>query len=190
VTRNLILAVLLSLLSTSLFAQTPYTETVEVRLHNVDVIVTDSSGNHAGGLRSEDFEIFEDGKPQAVTNFAESTVTVQVEAAPLQAPPHPVNALPPVALAVSVTVAGTLYASAQSDPQTMAPSYEVTMPLPILDTSNAYDVAPVKLATTVVAAFTATMQLAEVPEQAPPHPVNVEPVPALACRMIVVGVAR
>lgn len=67
--RTLILAVLL--LSTSVVAQTPYSETVEVRLHNVDVIVTDAAGNHAGGLRAEDFEIFEDGKPQAVTNFAE-----------------------------------------------------------------------------------------------------------------------
>jgi hypothetical protein len=44
--------------------------------------------------------------------------------------------LPPEAMAVKVTVDGRSYDSAQSVPQTMPPSYEVTMPFPILDTTS------------------------------------------------------
>ena len=53
-------------------AQTaPFVETIEVRIHNVDVIVTDQEGNAVHGLRKDDFELLEDGKPQTITNFAE-----------------------------------------------------------------------------------------------------------------------
>ncbi|HEU4886767.1 MAG TPA: VWA domain-containing protein [Thermoanaerobaculia bacterium] len=47
-----------------------YTETFEVRIHNLDVIVTDKEGNAVRGLTKEDFLVTEDGKPQAITNFA------------------------------------------------------------------------------------------------------------------------
>lgn len=50
---------------------TPFNEAIDVRLHNVDAIVTDAKGNHVPGLREEDFEILEDGAPQDITNFAE-----------------------------------------------------------------------------------------------------------------------
>lgn len=46
-------------------------ETVEVSIINVDVIVTDASGRRVRGLTKNDFEIFEDGKLQPVSNFAE-----------------------------------------------------------------------------------------------------------------------
>ena len=52
-------------------AQVPYIETVEVRVTNVDVIVTDRAGKPVTGLTKSDFEIFEDGKPQPITNLYE-----------------------------------------------------------------------------------------------------------------------
>jgi len=44
------------------------TEKVEVNLVNVDVTVT-SHGGPARGLTRDDFEVFEDGVPQTITNF-------------------------------------------------------------------------------------------------------------------------
>lgn len=46
-------------------------EVVEVRIINLDVIVTDRSGNRIVGLGREDFEVFEDGVAQIITNFSE-----------------------------------------------------------------------------------------------------------------------
>jgi VWFA-related protein len=48
----------------------PYMEAIEVRIHNVDVVVTDANGNVVTGLTREDFELLEDGKLQKVSNFA------------------------------------------------------------------------------------------------------------------------
>jgi len=44
-------------------------ESVEVRVVNVDVVVTDRDGQPAQGLEREDFRVFEDGRPQEITNF-------------------------------------------------------------------------------------------------------------------------
>ena len=44
-------------------------ETVDVNLVNVEVVVTDRSGNPVLDLEKEDFEILEDGRPVAITNF-------------------------------------------------------------------------------------------------------------------------
>lgn len=52
-------------------ATTPFNEAIDVRLHNVDAIVTDAKGNHVPGLREEEFEILEDGALQKISNFAE-----------------------------------------------------------------------------------------------------------------------
>ncbi|HEX6096978.1 MAG TPA: VWA domain-containing protein [Thermoanaerobaculia bacterium] len=49
----------------------PYVEVLEVGLTNVDVVATDKAGNPITGLKPADFEVFEDGKPQAITHFAE-----------------------------------------------------------------------------------------------------------------------
>src|SRR5687767_12524418 len=46
-------------------------ETIEVSIANVEVIVTDRAGNRVHGLKADDFEIRQDGKPQRITNFAE-----------------------------------------------------------------------------------------------------------------------
>ena len=45
-------------------------ETIEVSIVNLDVIVTDKRGNRIHGLTKRDFEVLEEGKPQAITNFA------------------------------------------------------------------------------------------------------------------------
>src|SRR3954453_16818045 len=44
-------------------------ETIDVSIVNVDAIVTDKQGNRVAGLTKDDFEIFENGKLQPVTNF-------------------------------------------------------------------------------------------------------------------------
>lgn len=44
-------------------------ETVDVNVVNVDVYVTDKKGNPITGLQKEDFEILEDKRPVAITNF-------------------------------------------------------------------------------------------------------------------------
>jgi VWFA-related protein len=46
-------------------------ETIEVAIVNVDVVVTDKDGQRVRGLTREDFEIYEDGKPQPLSHFAE-----------------------------------------------------------------------------------------------------------------------
>jgi VWFA-related protein len=43
---------------------------VEVNYVDVDVVVTDEKGNFISGLTRDDFEVFEDGKPQKVDTFA------------------------------------------------------------------------------------------------------------------------
>ena len=82
------------LLAVLLATQTPLTETIEVRIHNVDVIVTDKSGKPVHGLRQDDFELLEDGKAQKITNFAEYAEAEAIEpgrteSAPLHQTPPP-----------------------------------------------------------------------------------------------------
>ena len=51
--------------------RTTLSETIEVQLTNLDVIVTDAQGNHVPGLTAADFEILEDGQRREITNIAE-----------------------------------------------------------------------------------------------------------------------
>jgi len=46
-------------------------ETVDIRLINIDVVVTDRKGNRVNGLKKEDFEIYENGVPKPISNFYE-----------------------------------------------------------------------------------------------------------------------
>lgn len=69
--------------------ETAFGETVDVQLVNVEVWVTDRQGNPVTGLGSEDFEVREDGKPVAISNFAE--VRTPLVASPF-APTDPVEA--------------------------------------------------------------------------------------------------
>lgn len=67
----------------------PLTAQVEVHVVNVDATVTDTDGNAVLDLTKDDFEIFEDGVPQKVTNFSiirggspASPAAAQVRASP------------------------------------------------------------------------------------------------------------
>jgi len=48
---------------------TPFVETVDVNVVNVEVYVTDKDGNRVTGLTRDDFELRVDRKPVAITNF-------------------------------------------------------------------------------------------------------------------------
>jgi VWFA-related protein len=94
-----VLPVILSLfaLIPSAGAQQTYIETFEVRLHNLDIVVTDKSGAPVTGLSKEDFVVLEDGVPQAITNFSiydsasgsAATAERPAEQAPVVEPPPP-----------------------------------------------------------------------------------------------------
>jgi hypothetical protein len=43
---------------------------IDVKLVQVDAVVTDSAHKHIGNLKAGDFEILQDGKPQTITNFS------------------------------------------------------------------------------------------------------------------------
>jgi VWFA-related protein len=49
----------------------PFGETIFVRVVNVDVFVRDKDGKPVSGLTIDDFELFEEDKPIAITNFYE-----------------------------------------------------------------------------------------------------------------------
>lgn len=63
-------AVIGLLLIPSAFAQQPYIETFELRLHNLDLVVTDREGKPVSGLTKDDFAVLENGAPQEITNFS------------------------------------------------------------------------------------------------------------------------
>jgi VWFA-related protein len=47
----------------------PLVRNVDVTVTNIDVVVTDSKGNRVAGLTGPDFEVYEDGMLQPLTNF-------------------------------------------------------------------------------------------------------------------------
>lgn len=65
------LLVVLAFAALPLFAQETLVESIEVRVVNVDVVVTDREGNPVTGLTAKDFEVLEDQRPQTITNFHE-----------------------------------------------------------------------------------------------------------------------
>jgi VWFA-related protein len=63
-------------------AQETFGEAIDVSVVNLDVFVTDKKGQPLTGLRKEDFEVREDGKPVEISNFyAESRGTAASPAA-------------------------------------------------------------------------------------------------------------
>ena len=74
--RPATVATLFLLCSTSVTAQPAsetFGETIDVRVVNVDVWVTDRDGNPVTGLTADDFEVREDGRPVELSNFYEFT---------------------------------------------------------------------------------------------------------------------
>ena len=80
---------MLALLCLPLIAATPKppqtpdiprtSESIDVSIVNVDVFVTDKAGNRIKGLTRDDFQIYEDGKTQPITNFSEYVSDVSNE---------------------------------------------------------------------------------------------------------------
>ena len=74
-------------------AQTPPAQTppapqgptfkVQVDYVEVDVLVSDARGNYVRDLKKEDFQVFEDGKPQAITDFALVDIPIERADRPL-----------------------------------------------------------------------------------------------------------
>jgi VWFA-related protein len=86
---------LLSLLALLLMQQqAPFVEQIEVRIHNIDVVVTDKDGNAVEGLRKDDLELLEDGKPQPITNFAAYSEKAAATVAGAEAPAAEAAAAP------------------------------------------------------------------------------------------------
>jgi VWFA-related protein len=59
-------------------------ETIDVSIVNVDAIVTDAQGNRVRGLTKDDFQIFENGKQQPITNFTEYAGPTATSSGPTQ----------------------------------------------------------------------------------------------------------
>ncbi len=53
-----------------------YSIKVDVPLVNLDVLVTSKDGQFIPGLKKENFKIFEDGAPQTISNFNQSTAPI------------------------------------------------------------------------------------------------------------------
>jgi VWFA-related protein len=76
--RTCLVALLPLLLGAPAFAQEvvaeeTFTDVIEVSLVNLEVVVTDRKGKSISGLKREDFEVTEDGKPVEITNFYAET---------------------------------------------------------------------------------------------------------------------
>jgi len=123
----------------------------------------------------------------AVTVVEALSVTVQVPV-PEQPPPlQPVNVEPAVGVAVSVMAVPLAYAAIQVGLQEMPKGLLVTVPSPepALFTLSV-NACTAKLAVTVVAALSVTVQV-PVPEQPPPlQPEKLEPVAGVAVKVIAV----
>jgi VWFA-related protein len=63
-----------------------YGETLEVRVINVDVVVTDRSGKPVTGLTKDDFELFGNGKRKEISNFLEVNERSAASASAAKAP--------------------------------------------------------------------------------------------------------
>jgi VWFA-related protein len=78
-------AVLVTLVAFSAFGQV--SETIEVSIVNVDVVVTNRKGENVTGLTAADFEVLANGMVQPITNFSEyTTATTRAESGTAAAP--------------------------------------------------------------------------------------------------------
>src|ERR1035437_2259071 len=91
---------LFALPANSLFAQAAPAEgpsalfTLNVRTAVEDVVVMDKNGLAVPGLRKEDFQVFENGKPQAITFFEPNFAATEAAAPPSALPPNTFTNIP------------------------------------------------------------------------------------------------
>ena len=88
--RAVSVVLLIASATTALIGQTPQrsepTFRVQVDAVEFDAFVTDAQGKPITDLAVEDFEVFEDGKPQTVTSFALVNIPIERSDRPLGAP--------------------------------------------------------------------------------------------------------
>lgn len=69
--RNAVFIVLFAAVSFRSAAQQTLSESIEVRVASIDVVVTDKAGKAVAGLTKDDFVLLENGHEQPLTNFYE-----------------------------------------------------------------------------------------------------------------------
>ncbi len=70
-------------------APAPFVEKIDVRVINIDVVVTDRKGKRITGLTKDDFEIYQNGLPKAISNFYEVLAEKKPAPAPGTVAPAP-----------------------------------------------------------------------------------------------------
>lgn len=75
---------------------------ITTNLVQVDVVVTDKNGKLVTDLNAEDFEIFEDGKPQSITNFSFISNMPERSAPEVAAPPKSKDKFAPPVLPAKI----------------------------------------------------------------------------------------
>ncbi len=72
---------------------------VNVKLVLARVVVRDGTGHAVGNLKKEDFELFDNGKSQVISNFDAERISAPAVAAAASGSAAPANASPPVGIA-------------------------------------------------------------------------------------------
>ncbi len=99
--KRSVIASVIALIAAASLAQENVSESIEVRVVNVDVVVRDRAGKPVTGLKKEDFEIYENGQKREITNLYEvnaaPVAAKQVAKTPAAEPPAaPAVTEPPV----------------------------------------------------------------------------------------------
>jgi VWFA-related protein len=83
--RAIARAVAILFAGAALLAQQTPTPTFRIQVDaiEIDAFVTDAQGNPVTGLTANDFQIFEDGKPQVITSFSQVDIPFERRAEPL-----------------------------------------------------------------------------------------------------------
>jgi VWFA-related protein len=89
---------------------------VNARSVVVDVVVTDKNNKAVTGLPRDGFQVFEDGKPQAITFFEQHTGAAPGAAATAPAPPLPPNTFTNIPRAVPADAVNVLLMDALNTP--------------------------------------------------------------------------
>src|SRR5688572_1098888 len=109
-------------------ASAQVTETLDVAITSIDVVVTDGKGNRVRGLTRADFEVYENGQLREITNFTEyAAAPPAAQAATAPAPeagaaPAPVAITPPRRMMI-VFDANTLTATHRRNATAAAASF-------------------------------------------------------------------